>query len=104
LQLSDLGADLIKVEDPAAGGDVRRYVPPSTTVKTRCSSRCSIANKRSISLDLGDPSGRQVFNDIVAVVDAVLSNRPWSASAPKIRERTDTTDAHWSQQQTRLKS
>ena len=28
LQLADLGADVIKIEDPAAGGDVGRYVPP----------------------------------------------------------------------------
>jgi len=28
LQLADLGADVIKVEDPRSGGDVGRYVPP----------------------------------------------------------------------------
>ena len=28
LQLADLGAEVIKLEDPAAGGDVGRYVPP----------------------------------------------------------------------------
>jgi len=28
LQLSDLGAEVIKIEDPASGGDVGRYVPP----------------------------------------------------------------------------
>jgi crotonobetainyl-CoA:carnitine CoA-transferase CaiB-like acyl-CoA transferase len=28
LQLADLGAKVIKVEDPAFGGDVGRYVPP----------------------------------------------------------------------------
>ena len=28
LQLADLGADVVKLEDPAAGGDVGRYVPP----------------------------------------------------------------------------
>jgi crotonobetainyl-CoA:carnitine CoA-transferase CaiB-like acyl-CoA transferase len=29
MQLADLGAEVIKVEDPTAGGDVGRYVPPS---------------------------------------------------------------------------
>ena len=28
LMLSDLGAEVIKVEDPAAGGDVARGIPP----------------------------------------------------------------------------
>ncbi len=28
MQLADLGADVIKVEDPSSGGDVGRYVPP----------------------------------------------------------------------------
>ena len=28
MQLADLGADVIKIEDPAVGGDVGRAVPP----------------------------------------------------------------------------
>jgi crotonobetainyl-CoA:carnitine CoA-transferase CaiB-like acyl-CoA transferase len=28
LQLADLGADVVKLEDPASNGDVGRYVPP----------------------------------------------------------------------------
>ncbi len=29
MALSDLGAEVIKIENPATGGDVARYVPPS---------------------------------------------------------------------------
>ena len=28
LQLADLGADVVKLEDPVSNGDVGRYVPP----------------------------------------------------------------------------
>ncbi len=74
LQLSDLGADVIKIEDPAAGGDVGRYVPPFQEGEDSLFFETFNRNKRSISLDLRAPSGRQVFNDLVAVVDVVFSN------------------------------
>src|SRR5947209_1067129 len=31
LYLADMGADIIKIEDPSAGGDIGRYVPPGQT-------------------------------------------------------------------------
>ena len=74
LQLSDLGADVIKIEDPAAGGDVGRYVPPFQEGEDSLFFETFNRNKRSISLDLRSPSGREVFNDLVAVVDVVFSN------------------------------
>jgi crotonobetainyl-CoA:carnitine CoA-transferase CaiB-like acyl-CoA transferase len=74
LQLADLGADVIKVEDPAAGGDVGRYVPPFQEGEDSLFFETFNRGKRSVSLDLRNPHGRAVFEDLVAAVDVVFSN------------------------------
>jgi crotonobetainyl-CoA:carnitine CoA-transferase CaiB-like acyl-CoA transferase len=74
LQLADLGADVIKIEDPAAGGDVGRYVPPFQEGEDSLFFETFNRNKRSVSLDLRSDGGRQTFNDLVAAVDVVFSN------------------------------
>jgi crotonobetainyl-CoA:carnitine CoA-transferase CaiB-like acyl-CoA transferase len=74
LQLADLGADVIKVEDPAVGGDVGRYVPPFAKGEDSLFFETFNRNKRSISLDLKSEEGRAVFEKLVAVSDVVFSN------------------------------
>jgi crotonobetainyl-CoA:carnitine CoA-transferase CaiB-like acyl-CoA transferase len=74
LQLADLGADVIKIEDPASGGDVGRYVPPYQEGEDSLFFETFNRNKRSVSLDLRHPQGRAVLLDLVAGVDAVFSN------------------------------
>jgi len=74
LQLADLGADVIKVEDPSAGGDVARYVPPYQEGEDSLFFETFNRNKRSISLDLRSEAGREVLLDLVRFVDAVYSN------------------------------
>jgi crotonobetainyl-CoA:carnitine CoA-transferase CaiB-like acyl-CoA transferase len=74
LQLADLGAEVIKVEDPSSGGDVGRYVPPYQEGEDSLFFETFNRNKRSISLDLRHPSARTVLEDIVRAVDAVYSN------------------------------
>jgi crotonobetainyl-CoA:carnitine CoA-transferase CaiB-like acyl-CoA transferase len=74
LQLADLGADVIKLEDPAAGGDVSRYVPPFQDGEDSLYFETFNRNKRSISLDLRHPEARAVLHRIVGQVDAVFSN------------------------------
>ncbi|MCC6630047.1 MAG: CoA transferase [Chloroflexi bacterium] len=74
LQLADLGADVIKIEDPAAGGDVGRYVPPYQTGEDSLFFETFNRGKRSVSLDLRHPRGRAVFEDLVRHVDVVFSN------------------------------
>jgi len=74
LQLADLGADVIKIEDPSSGGDVGRYVPPFAEVEDSLFFETFNRGKRSISLDLRNPQGRAVFEDLVRSADAVYSN------------------------------
>ena len=74
LQLADLGAEVIKIEDPAAGGDVARYVPPFQEGEDSLFFETFNRNKKSVSLDLRHPDGRAVLEDLVRNVDAVYSN------------------------------
>jgi crotonobetainyl-CoA:carnitine CoA-transferase CaiB-like acyl-CoA transferase len=74
LQLADLGADVTKIEDPATGGDVGRYVPPYNEGEDSLFFEAFNRNKRSLSLDIRCPAGREVFEDLVRGADAVFSN------------------------------
>ncbi|NUU24717.1 MAG: CoA transferase [Streptomycetaceae bacterium] len=74
LHLADLGAEVIKIEDPRSGGDVSRYVPPYAEGEDSLFFEAFNRNKRSLSLDLAHPDGRAVFEDLVRGADAVYSN------------------------------
>jgi crotonobetainyl-CoA:carnitine CoA-transferase CaiB-like acyl-CoA transferase len=74
LQLADLGAEVIKVEDPSSGGDVGRYVPPFQDGEASLFFETFNRNKKSISLDLRHPDARAVFEDLVRASDVVYSN------------------------------
>jgi crotonobetainyl-CoA:carnitine CoA-transferase CaiB-like acyl-CoA transferase len=74
VHLADLGAEVIKIEEPASGGDVGRYVPPYQHGEDSLFFEVFNRNKRSISLDLSTPAGREVFEDLVRVSDVVYSN------------------------------
>lgn len=72
--LADLGAEIIKIEDPRLGGDVGRYVPPGQVGRDSLFFETFNRGKRSIALDLGDLQDREVFERLVASADAVFSN------------------------------
>ncbi|MFI6942470.1 CaiB/BaiF CoA transferase family protein [Streptomyces sp. NPDC050418] len=63
--LADLGADVIKVEDPA-GGDPLRFAPPLFDALNR--------NKRSLALDLRTEEGRETFLRLARTADAVVES------------------------------
>ncbi len=74
VHLADLGAQIIKIEDPRTGGDVGRYVPPFQDGEDSLFYETFNRGKRSVSLDITTPAGREVFEGLVANADAVYSN------------------------------
>src|SRR5690606_39008962 len=59
---------------PATGGDVGRYVPPYQQGEDSLFFESFNRDKTSVSLDIGSPAGRGVFDDLVAHSDVVYSN------------------------------
>src|SRR5260370_36295588 len=59
MQLADLGADVIKVENPD-GGDVARDSAPFLDGESSPFVRLN-RNKRSLALDLKTPEGKELF-------------------------------------------
>ena len=74
LQLADLGAEVIKIEDPTSGGDVGRYVPPFQEGEDSLFFETFNRGKQSVSLDLRHPGARPVLEDLVRASDVVYSN------------------------------
>jgi crotonobetainyl-CoA:carnitine CoA-transferase CaiB-like acyl-CoA transferase len=72
--LGDLGAEVIKIEDPAARGDVSRHVPPYRIENDSLYFQSINRNKRSLTLNLADARGQAIFHRLVKVSHAVFNN------------------------------
>ncbi|AOS98267.1 E-cinnamoyl-CoA:R-phenyllactate CoA transferase [Microbulbifer aggregans] len=75
MQLADMGAEVIKIENPATGGDIARQSGPyflgdddSDFFQTFNRS------KKSLTLDLKSRGGREVFERMVQSADVVMNN------------------------------
>jgi formyl-CoA transferase len=81
--LADMGADVIKVENPR-GGDFTRSAAPF--VEGEGAGFLAVnRNKRSIALDLKADRGREIFLDLVRTSDVVVENlRPGTLSDLRI--------------------
>jgi crotonobetainyl-CoA:carnitine CoA-transferase CaiB-like acyl-CoA transferase len=88
VHLADLGAEVIKIEDPSTGGDIGRYVVPEQHGEDSLFFETFNRNKRSLGLDIATPEGRAVFEDLVRVSDVVHSNLRGDVPA-KLRIRYD---------------
>src|SRR3989304_10073510 len=72
--MADLGAEVLKIEEPD-GGDPMRVMGPPFLPNGESAYFLSInRNKKSVALDLTKPEGRQVFYDLVPQSDVVWEN------------------------------
>ena len=70
--LADMGAEVIKIEEPGKGDDTRSWPP---FINGEATYFMSVnRNKKSITLNLKAPAARKVFIDLVKMSDVVLEN------------------------------
>jgi crotonobetainyl-CoA:carnitine CoA-transferase CaiB-like acyl-CoA transferase len=75
LLLADMGADVVKVEEPRSG-DYMRWYPPLRDGQSALFNALN-RNKRSLALDLKQNAGRDLFLALVERADVVVEgNRP----------------------------
>jgi crotonobetainyl-CoA:carnitine CoA-transferase CaiB-like acyl-CoA transferase len=80
--LADMGAEVIKIEDPDGGDPMRVMGPPFLADGESAYFLAINRNKKSLALDLTGPEGRAVFHDLVRHADVV-----WENFRPGIMER-----------------
>src|ERR1700694_1812885 len=72
MQLADLGAEVIKVEHPEGGDQVRQSAP---LIEGEGSAFMRLnRNKRSIALDLKTAKGKEIFRKLAGTADVVVEN------------------------------
>lgn len=73
MTLGDLGADVIKVEQPGRGDDTRNWGPPYAGPLSAYYLGVN-RNKRSITLDLKRDEGRVLLGRLIETADVVIDN------------------------------
>ncbi|GAA3211658.1 CaiB/BaiF CoA transferase family protein [Nonomuraea helvata] len=73
MMLGDLGARVIKVEQPGSGDDTRGWGPPFAGSESTYFLSCN-RNKQSIALDLKDDAGRATLEALIRKADVLLEN------------------------------
>ncbi|PIC70794.1 formyl-CoA transferase [Sporosarcina sp. P16b] len=71
--LGDMGADIIKVEQPGKGDESRYFTPPTWNGES-CYFLATNRNKRSITIDLKSPEGKEIIYKLVEEADVLLEN------------------------------
>jgi crotonobetainyl-CoA:carnitine CoA-transferase CaiB-like acyl-CoA transferase len=72
--LADMGAEVIKIEAPGRGDDLRRYPPMDADLKHGAPFLWTNRNKRSVALDLKMSKGVEIARELIATADVVVEN------------------------------
>jgi crotonobetainyl-CoA:carnitine CoA-transferase CaiB-like acyl-CoA transferase len=74
MMLAELGAEIIKIEDPSVGGDISRSVPPYVAENDSLYFQSFNRNKKSLTLNVKSPEGHSIFHRLVQISDALFNN------------------------------
>jgi crotonobetainyl-CoA:carnitine CoA-transferase CaiB-like acyl-CoA transferase len=72
--LADMGAEVIKIEAPGRGDDLRRYPPVDSALGLGAPFLWTNRNKRSVALDLKSPAAIQIVRELIATADVIVEN------------------------------
>jgi len=90
--MGEFGAELLKVEHPIAGDPMRRFGTPSPRADATLKWLSEGRNRKSVTIDLRQPEGVQLFLRLLAKSDVLIENfRPgtmeeWGLTWERIRE------------------
>ena len=73
MNLGDMGAEILKVEQPERGDDTRSWGPPF--VKGEAAYFLGInRNKRSMTLNLSEEEGKEILRELLVNADVLIEN------------------------------
>ena len=85
--LGDLGAEVVKVEQPGAGDDTRGWGPPFAGGESAYFLSVN-RNKKSLTLDLKTPAGKELLRGLAGRADVLIENfRPGTMDAWGLGEK-----------------
>ena len=100
LMLADMGADVIKIEQRVTGDETRHWGPPfrgpSEDQKDATYFMSVNRNKRSMTVDLKQPDGKQIVKDLLTQSDVFIENfmpskiRKLELDYPSVKEVNDS--------------
>jgi len=74
MNLSDLGADIIKIEKPGEGDETRSWGPPFITESLSSYFACCNRNKKSVAIDYRTKKGQQLLKQLINSSDVLVEN------------------------------